>query len=130
MKKIKRNPEKYATIEIYMSLGQKEGYKLFSEKHDDHFINQIGLEFKAAKSSPTFIHGIRTQNMFEYIVASLDNVKMLKSEDSGSIHVEKDGIAIPDFRIVDKEGGEFLVEVKNFYQHDPVEPYVLTEVRC
>jgi hypothetical protein len=111
MKRVPRKPEKYETIEIYKSLSRQEGYKLSSDEHTSQFIDRLSLEFKAAKSNPILVHGTRVQAMFEYIVVSLDNVKMLKSEDSGSIHAKEKDIAIPDFRIVDEKGNEFLVEV-------------------
>jgi hypothetical protein len=127
MKRVPRKPEKYETIEIYKSLSRQEGYKLSSDEHTSQFIDRLSLEFKAAKSNPILVHGTRVQAMFEYIVVSLDNVKMLKSEDSGSIHAKEKDIAIPDFRIVDEKGNEFLVEVKNFYQTDPMLPYTLNK---
>lgn len=127
MRQVPRKPEKFETIEIYKSLSKKEGYKLSSDAHDSQFIDRLSLEFKAAKSNPALVYGIRAQAMFEYIAVSLNNIKMIKSEDSGSIHANGKDIAIPDFRIVDKKGNEFLVEVKNFHQTDPIEPYVLEE---
>lgn len=127
MKRVPRKPEKFEAIEIYKSLSRKEGYKLSSDEHTSRFIDRLSLEFKAAKSNPALVHGTRVQAMFEYIVVSLDNVKMLKSEDSGSIHSKGEDIAIPDFRIVDEKGNEFLVEVKNFHQTDPTKPYTLNK---
>lgn len=127
MKRVPRKPEKFETIEIYKSLSRKEGYKLSSDEHTSQFIDRLSLEFKAAKSNPALVHGTRVQAMFEYVVVSLDNVTMFKSEDSGSVYAREEDIVIPDFRIIDENGNEFLVEVKNFYQTDPMLPYTLNK---
>ena len=127
MKRVPRKPEKFETIEIYKSLCRKEGYKLSSDEHTSQFIDRLSLEFKAAKSNLALVYGTRVQAMFEYVVVSLDNIKMLKSEDSGSVYAKHEDISIPDFRIVDEKGNKFLVEVKNFYQTDPMLPYTLNK---
>ena len=127
MKRVPRKPEKFETIELFKFLSQKEGYKLSSEEHAAQFIGRLSQEFKAAKNNSALVHGIRVQAMFEFMVASLDNFTILKSEDSGSVHANGKDIAIPDFRIVDKEGKEFLVEVKNFHPKDPLQTFALSK---
>lgn len=127
MKRVPRKPEKFETIEIYKSLSRKEGYKLSSDEHTNQFIERLNLEFKIAKSNPALVHGMRVQAMFEHIVVSLDNAKMIKSEDSGSIHAKGKDIAIPDFRIVDENGIGFIIEVKNFHQSDQMQPYTMNK---
>jgi hypothetical protein len=63
--------------------------------------------------------------MFSYVVASLGGTRLIKQEDSGEVISDEPNLRIPDFRVVPKDGEEFLVEVKNC-RRDPRKPFVLT----
>ncbi|MDP5281412.1 hypothetical protein Q9Q95_20975 [Sphingomonas sp. DG1-23] len=64
------------------------------------------------------VFGMRTERLFEAMVISLGGFRMLKSEDTGSVHgTEK--LRTPDFRIVLENGEQWLVEVKNVHREDP-----------
>ena len=56
--------------------------------------------------------------MFEALIVSLGDYKLLKIDDSGRVHPEGSYTA-PDFRIVLTDGRQWLIEVKNFYEPDP-----------
>lgn len=63
--------------------------------------------------SPIFVYGKRLQNAFFEMTKALNHVQLIKEEDSPSYHSKMD-LKIPDYRIVAKDGEEFLVEVKNY----------------
>lgn len=125
MKRIKRKPERFETLDIYRSLSRQEGYNLQSRESDDKFIDRLSLEFKAAKNSSSTIYGLHAQSMFEQVITSLERTSVVKSEDSGEIYSKNLGIRAPDFRLVLDNGQELFVEVKNFYSADPLKPFDL-----
>src|SRR5260370_9021297 len=68
--------------------------------------------------------------MFEARIVSLGRYKVLKTEDIGHVHPQGKYTA-PDFRVVLKDDSQWLVEVKNVYDANPVrqrfrigEPYL------
>ena len=108
---------------MFRIVSQQEGYKLSDPEITEKFINQLSDEFTKAKSNPIMLHGFRAQAMFEYVVSSLGNCAIVKTEDAGSLHTTDAEIKVPDLRILLNNGEEFLVEVKNFYQSSPFEPF-------
>ncbi len=62
------------------------------------------------------LHGKRVEAMFGYVVAELDQCRLIKEEDAGETLVQQDArLAIPDYRIVTKTGRMQLIEVKNVH---------------
>jgi hypothetical protein len=70
-----------------------------------------------AMSDPILLQGLRVEAMFENLVRSLDDVLMIKPEDTGPLETSEP-MQAPDFRIVLKNGENWLVEVKNVYLQD------------
>lgn len=113
--------ESYELLERYVL---REGGKLCGSESMEGFVDELRSELKRSLSSPTFLHGKRTEAMFEMIVASLANVRVLKQEDGGELfHKMEDKLAVPDFRLVLENGEQCLVEVKNFYHKDGAAAY-------
>src|SRR5215831_1716986 len=50
--------------------------------------------------------------MFEGVVIALGQVQMIKEEDAGGWY-DGDKLTVPDYRIILRDGTQFLVEVKN-----------------
>jgi len=71
-----------------------------------------------ALADPAWMHGRRAEAMFEALILSLGNFRLLKAEDSGRVFPMSNFIA-PDFRVVLDDGAQWLVEVKNVYEADP-----------
>jgi hypothetical protein len=63
--------------------------------------------------------------MFAYLAAALGSCKIIIEEDCGEFFVTSPDFKRPDFRILTDEGKEFFIEVKNFNQTDPREPFIL-----
>lgn len=123
MKKLKRNPGKFETLDLFRALATSEGYKLSDPTSSERFLKRLGEELGKARSSPATLYGLRTQTMFAYVAASMGKCAIVKSEDSGEVHTKDTDIEIPDFRILLIGGQEFFVEVKNFRQKGPFRKY-------
>ncbi|NVM32005.1 MAG: hypothetical protein HWN65_24405, partial [Candidatus Helarchaeota archaeon] len=102
------------------AIGREEGYSFKGEESSRKFVNKVKKELTKAKNSPTILHGVHTQAMFECLVASLDNCVVLKQEDSGEIYARATPLEVPDLRLLLDDGEEFFVEVKNYYQSNPM----------
>lgn len=59
------------------------------------------------------LYGWRVQALFEAVVATIGEVRLLKQEDSGDVYFAGEDIVPPDFRMVTDDGDVLLVEVKN-----------------
>ena len=56
--------------------------------------------------------------MFEAMIVSLGRYSLLKPEDNGKVY-PANSYSVPDFRVVLRDGAQWLVEVKNAYIKDP-----------
>ncbi len=70
-----------------------------------------------ALKDPILLQGQRAEAMFEALVVSLAEVKMVKPEDCGRVFASED-MTPPDFRVVLKDGTNWLIEVKNVYERN------------
>jgi hypothetical protein len=68
---------------------------------------------------PILLQGQRAEAMFEALVVSLGEVKMVKPEDGGRVFAAEK-MQPPDFRVVLNDGTNWLVEVKNVYVRNPI----------
>lgn len=51
MKRIQRDPEKYAPLEVYSELSRRRGYKLHVQEDFDAFMTSFGELLKASQSN-------------------------------------------------------------------------------
>jgi len=126
MKRLPRDPIRFDVINAFAEFGRSEQISLRNPAAADGFVERARASINRSLSNEAFLQGIRTELMFESLVASLGAVEILKSEDSGEIYVSDETLKIPDFRLVLADGSQMLVEVKNFYQkQDPMRSFEL-----
>lgn len=94
--------------------GVRQGLSLNDPGMPAAFGLHVDDAMKLALSDPALLQGLRTEAMFENMVSSLGEVVMIKSEDTGPLQTVLP-MQAPDFRIVLKDGSNWLVEVKNVY---------------
>jgi hypothetical protein len=82
----------------------------------DHVSQSVGR----ALADPALMHGQRSEAMFEALVVSLGEYRLLTREDGGNVFPAGQFVA-PDFRVVLPDGRRWLVEVKNVYEEEPFE---------
>jgi hypothetical protein len=123
MKKLPRNPEIFETLELFKSLSKRESFSLTDEHSGAKFLQKLDAAFQTAKGNPARLHGLRAQSLFEYIVVSLGECSFVKYEDAGDIYASQPDVKPPDFRIILKDRSQLFVEVKNFFQRDPLSEY-------
>src|SRR5712692_4020072 len=116
MKRLPRDPIRFDMINAFADFGRKEKVSLRDTTVADGFVQRTRASIERSLSNEQFLQGIRTELMFESLVASLGAVDILKQEDSGEIYVSDETFRVPDFRLVLADGSQMLVEVKNFFQ--------------
>ena len=79
------------------------------------FLNLVEQGIAESLKDQRRIHGRWTQDLFEAVAVSLDSIRLIKEEDSGSFFFDHSRAALhlPDFRIVLDDSRQLLVEVKN-----------------
>lgn len=82
----------------------------------DHVLQSVGR----ALADPALMHGQRAEAMFEVLVVSLGEYRLLSREDGGNVFPAGQFVA-PDFRAVLPDGQHWLIEVKNVYEEEPFE---------
>jgi hypothetical protein len=116
MKRLVRDPMRFEVIQVFAEYGREAKVSLRSPEATAKFIERVRASVGNSLSNEALLHGVRTEAMFEALVASFGAVEILKHEDAGEVYVSKENLRIPDFRLVLGDDSQMLVEVKNFYQ--------------
>ena len=82
------------------------------------FAAHVTHEVDRALADPALLQGQRAESMFEALLVSLGEFRLLKREDGGQVF-PADRYVAPDFRIVLNDYTQWLIEVKNVYEPDP-----------
>jgi len=88
-------------------------------------IERLRRDVQSHVDNPARLFGLRTEMMFAYVAAALSNCRLITQVDSGLFFSRNRGVRRPDFRVV-TENDQFLVEVKNFHQSDPLAAFTIT----
>lgn len=124
--KIKRNPEKFDSFELYTKLCAKKSLDISEYSSVEEIIKTIRVALKENHKNLNLVFGKRVESMFSTVAASLGKCRLVKQEDNGEIFCNEK-ISVPDFRIVLKDNSSFLVEVKNCHQDSFEYPYSFTQ---
>jgi hypothetical protein len=79
------------------------------------FVSSVTTGLAEALADKRRLHGRWAQDLFQAVVVSLDDIRMIKEEDAGTFYFDQAGpqLKLPDFRVVRRDGEQLLVEVKN-----------------
>ncbi|MPM78131.1 hypothetical protein SDC9_125142 [bioreactor metagenome] len=113
MKRIVRMPEKFDLIDLCDEFIQRSDLGL-KKITDITKIQEIIAKSIESYQSPTMLYGRRTEIMFAYIAAILNECCFVKKEDQGDLYLQPEyDLLIPDYRIITRDKTQFFVEVKN-----------------
>ena len=111
-------PKPFDLLREFSMFGAERNISLRDPDTKSAFGLHVATEMERALSDPILLQGQRTEAMFEALIVSLGNFRILKPEDGGCIHPAV-GYRVPDFRVVLQDGSNWLVEVKNVFEADP-----------
>lgn len=101
----------------FSRFGESRDINLNAEAIRTAFGMHVDQAIESALKDPTLLQGQRAEAMFEALVVSLGEVQLIKPEDTGHV-ITSEKMQPPDFRIVLKDGTNWLVEVKNVYERN------------
>lgn len=101
------------------NFGAEQRISLRDPDLNQAFGDHVRSSVDQALSDPTLLHGHRVEAMFEALLVALGEYKLLKLEDAGRVYPTR-GFKVPDFRVVLADGEQWLIEVKNVYEKDPL----------
>lgn len=104
---------------------QSEGLSIKDEVVIDKFVECLSRAVREHQNNQIRVHGFHVQSMFAHVAAALGKSQIITEEDSGVFFSSENDIRRPDFRLVTKGGDQFLIEVKNFHQKDPMKPLII-----
>lgn len=104
---------------------QSEGLSIKDEIASNKFIDRLSETVQKQRNNPIHVHGFRVESMFAHVAAALGKSQVITEEDSGVFFSSADDIRRPDFRLIVNDSEQLLIEVKNFRQKDPMEPFIL-----
>lgn len=105
-------------LSLYSRFSRETNLSLRDPASQQAFIDAVRDSLGSAVSNDILMHGQRTENMFAALIISLGHYTLLNREDSGATYPSGE-LQAPDFRIVPKDAGQCLIEVKNFYDREP-----------
>jgi hypothetical protein len=105
-------------LAISARFAQEQRMSLRDPKFAETFTGVAKETLAEALANDALLYGQRTQNMFEALIVSLGQYKLLKTEDVGVVH-PIGMFTAPDFRVILREGSQWLIEVKNVHDSDP-----------
>jgi hypothetical protein len=110
MNRIRRDPIRF---DVFRAFAASADTNLHDQAAVDEFKASVDASIKRALDDPKFLYGHHVQAMFQGVVIALGQVQMIKDEDAGGGWYDGDKMVIPDYRVVLRDGTQFLVEVKN-----------------
>lgn len=115
----------FKLLRMLDDFAQSKGMSINDEVLLDKFIHHLSEAVKKHRDNPIRVHGFRVESMFAHIVAALGKTQIITEEDSGAFFSSEENIRRPDFRLITTDGEQLLIEVKNFHQKDPLEPFIV-----
>jgi hypothetical protein len=111
-------PKPFNLLAEFANFGAERRLSLRDEELKEAFGLHVSSSVEQALADDILLHGQRAEAMFEALVVALGEHKLIKSEDGGRFH-STENFRVPDFRVVLRDGEQWLVEVKNVYEEDP-----------
>jgi hypothetical protein len=111
-------PKPFDLLREFAKFGAEQNVSLCDPQAKAAFGLYVDAAVERALRDPALLQGQRVEAMFEALVVSLGEYRLLKPEDIGRMFPDR-GFRAPDFRIVLKDGSNWLIEVKNVFEADP-----------
>ena len=112
-------PKPFDLLSEFGKFGIEQKISLRDPVAKSAFGEHVASALDNALADHALLHGQRASAMFEALLVSLGEYRLLKAEDTGRVF-PIDYYRVPDFRVVLKDGEQWLVEVKNVYQANPI----------
>jgi hypothetical protein len=119
MKRLDREPGKMEVLNLFAALGRQHGFTLGDKRSEAQFLESVSASLISNKDNQSLLHGFRTEDLFQYVAASLDKCLLIKKEDIGEPIAISSEMQPPDYQLVLQDKSRLFVEVKNCHKKQP-----------
>lgn len=111
-------PKPFDILNEFGKFGVERKISLRDSQARSAFAAHVTDAVDRALADPALMQGQRAEAMFEALLVSFGEFRLLTREDGGRVFPANRYVA-PDFRVVLNDGKQWLIEVKNVYEADP-----------
>ncbi|TWU13681.1 hypothetical protein CA54_25160 [Symmachiella macrocystis] len=119
------DPKNFSLIQSIDDIARANQLPITENKTQELLLEKLTSSLREHVAHGARLHGFRTQSMFAHVAAAMGECLIIKEEDGGAFFDIAGDLKQPDFRIVTRQHGRMLVEVKNFYQKKPHKKYTI-----
>lgn len=98
---------------LVTAAARESGFEIGNEASSQRVLDTVSEALKRYTDKPITFYGHRVEAMFQFVAASLGQIRTMVQEDAGSVLSIEEQIRPPDYRILLKDDTAFFVEVKN-----------------
>ena len=115
VERLPHDPVQFDVLDLLDAVGRLHGISIDNLDSKDQILDIVK---KAARQEfpATRLHGRRIEAMFGYVAAAMGRCSLIKKEDNRPAFARDPDMKIPDYRLVNDDGQQFLVEVKNCHK--------------
>lgn len=110
-------PKPFDLLQVYARFGADQRISLHDPLTRQAFAEHSAQEIERAMADGGLLNGQRAEAMFEALLVSLGEYRLFKADDNGQVFSDEN-IRATDFRVVLKDGEQWLIEVKNVYEQE------------
>lgn len=132
IRKLPRDHEGLDAIRLYEALRSQADAD--AALHDaarlDEFMRRIRESITSSLDSSSRLHGIHEEAMFRAMVVAIGEFQLITEEDSGDVYFDDTAgkLQPPDYRVLDRDGHQILIEVKGVSPKQAVKTFAMREV--
>lgn len=130
LRRLTRDPEGLESIKLFGAIPPAgTPMSLRDPARLDDFVDRVRASVTHSLQSDGRLHGLRVEALFKATIVALGKVRLLVEEDAGDVYFDDaEGIVVPpDFRVVDRDGAQLLIEVKAVPPKRALKTYDLRE---
>lgn len=127
MKRHETDQDYFSLPKMFDAFARRRGVDVCLPRTQEDFCAEIAAALRVHLETPSRMNGFRVESMFAHVAAALGESLLITEEDSGTwYHDSRELKQRPDFRIVLRDGAQFLVEVKHHLPKKPFDDYVIS----
>jgi hypothetical protein len=117
IRRVRRDAEGIGALKLLSALDMPASAGKAADGADsvEAFAQRLARSVRSSLESSSRLHGLRVEAMFRAVLVALGGFRLLVEEDEGQVYFDdSDGpIKQPDYRVVDADGHQLLIEVKS-----------------
>lgn len=113
MKPLPKNHPELDQAKDFARFARTQGAANYNKKIVETYLGEVQTNLDLVLEASPRVRGLRAEDMFLYVVASLGAVKLIKQEDVGHGYYCGNDLAPCDFIVIDNEDRKWAIDVKS-----------------